>query len=150
MQLEEFPMINRRSLMGLLAGAILTPEGLWVPGQKSIILPARRRLMEQLVVENVMVTLPKSWGTDGLPKGPQRHLTIESAHPSGNHCPRLYFLQSMDQVNATDRTYMLPYYKTGSVTWRPEFNISKSVWRRDGNFLAGIFERPNGQQFLEI
>jgi hypothetical protein len=34
-------VINRRALLGLLAGAIMTPEGLWVPGQKTIILPAK-------------------------------------------------------------------------------------------------------------
>jgi len=32
---------SRRQLMMLMAGAILTPEGLWLAGQKSIILPAK-------------------------------------------------------------------------------------------------------------
>jgi hypothetical protein len=37
--------MNRRHLFALMAGAIMTPEGLWVPGQKTIILPAKERYM---------------------------------------------------------------------------------------------------------
>jgi hypothetical protein len=35
--------MNRRTLFALMAGAIMTPEGLWTPGKKTIILPARKR-----------------------------------------------------------------------------------------------------------
>jgi hypothetical protein len=37
--------LNRRTLMALMAGAILTPDGLWTPGAKKIFLPPRRRLV---------------------------------------------------------------------------------------------------------
>jgi hypothetical protein len=37
--------MNRRLFFSLAAGAILTPEGLWIPGEKSIFLPPRKILV---------------------------------------------------------------------------------------------------------
>jgi len=38
--------MNRRLMMALLAGAVITPEGVWQPGKKTIFLPPRRLMID--------------------------------------------------------------------------------------------------------
>jgi hypothetical protein len=93
--------MNRRMLMGLLAGAIMTPEGLWMPDQKSIFLPARKEFMGHVRV--VSSGIPESNVINlEIPDTAENRAfaavdIIPADDPRGRH-PYGYFLRSSEAL----------------------------------------------------
>jgi hypothetical protein len=129
--------MNRRHLFALMAGAIMTPEGLWVPGQKTIFLPAKERFLDHVGVV--------SWGNLNM-------LTVYD--PNRRSCGLgygLFQIREKDFHPMYERhpgqrlSYINPRWSTVDV-----HDIPASLWKCNTDTPARLFEQPNGTIKLRI
>jgi len=142
--------MNRRQLFALAAGVLLTPEGLWVPGEKRIFLPPKQRMVENVILKSESFEMPLPWLSpdSGWKMGQYHHITINLAHPNVNQCPNLYVMKHTQFLPTLP--HMTPYYRTGHTGWLENLDIPESVWKRKGCYGGRIIERADGQLQLVL